>query len=53
MASSRQQFLYRLHLTAFTIVATLTAVVAWLLLPQGGTAILRARSRQSRSRWNS
>ena len=41
MASSRTQFLYRLHLTAFTIVATLTAVVAWLLLPQGGTAILR------------
>ena len=41
MASSRNKFLYRFHLTAFIVVATLTAVVAWLLLPQGGGAILR------------
>ncbi len=41
MASNRKKFLYRLHLTALCVVGALTAVVAWLLLPQGGTAILR------------
>ena len=41
MASSRQMYLYKLHLTALTIVAVLAAVVAWLLLPQGGAAAVR------------
>ncbi|HJR50806.1 MAG TPA: methyl-accepting chemotaxis protein, partial [Gemmatimonadales bacterium] len=41
MASSRKKFLYRLHVTAFTVVAALTTVVAWLLLPQGGNATLQ------------
>jgi methyl-accepting chemotaxis protein len=41
MASTRTQYLYRLHLTAFSIVAVLTAVVAWLLAPQGAAALVR------------
>ena len=35
MASSRKHYLYRLHLTAFGIMAVLTAVVSWLLVQQG------------------
>ena len=42
MASARSKYLIRLHLTAFAIVAALTVVVAWLLAPQGGAAMLRA-----------
>jgi methyl-accepting chemotaxis protein len=41
MASSRKHYLYRLHLTAFGIMAVLTAVVSWLLLPQGGAAMVQ------------
>ena len=41
MASGRKKYLYRLHLTALSIVAGLAAVVAWLLAPQGTAAMLR------------
>lgn len=41
MASARSQYLIRLHLTAFAIVAVLTAVVAWLLAPLGSAAAVR------------
>jgi methyl-accepting chemotaxis protein len=41
MASARQKYLYQLHGTALGVVAVLTAVVAWLLLPQGTGGMLR------------
>jgi methyl-accepting chemotaxis protein len=41
MASSRKQYLYRLHLTAFGVLAALTVVVASLLAPQGGVAMVQ------------
>jgi methyl-accepting chemotaxis protein len=41
MASARTKYLYKLHLTALTVVAVLVAVVAWLLWPLGGPAVLR------------
>src|SRR5919106_6689783 len=41
MASARTKYLYKLHLTALSVVALLVAVVAWLLWPLGGPAMLR------------
>ena len=41
MASARTRYLYKLHLTALSVVAVLTGVVAWLLAPLGGPAVLR------------
>jgi methyl-accepting chemotaxis protein len=41
MASSRRKYLYKLHLTALTVVAALTGVVALLLWPSGPAAMLR------------
>ena len=41
MASSREKYLYNVHLTAFTVVALLTGVVAWLLWPAGTPAMVR------------
>ena len=41
MASSRKKYLYRLHLTALTIVAVLTGVVAWLLSSTGTAGMVR------------
>jgi methyl-accepting chemotaxis protein len=41
MASARTKYLYKLHLTGLTVVAVLVAVVAWLLWPLGGPAMLR------------
>ena len=42
MASARRKYLYKLHMTALSVVAVLTVVVAWLLYWQGGTgAMLR------------
>ena len=41
MASGRRKYLHRLYLTALAVVAVLTALVAWLLAPQGGGAMLR------------
>jgi methyl-accepting chemotaxis protein len=41
MASARARYLSKLHLTALSVVAVLVAVVAWLLAPLGGRAMLR------------
>ena len=41
MASARTKYLYKLHLTGLTVVPVLVAVVAWLLWPLGGPAMLR------------
>ena len=41
MASAQKKYLYQLHLTALTVVAVLTAVVAWLLWSAGTAAMVR------------
>jgi methyl-accepting chemotaxis protein len=41
MATARTKYLYKLHFTALSVVAVLAAVVAWLLAPLGGPAMLR------------
>ncbi|HWB40767.1 MAG TPA: methyl-accepting chemotaxis protein, partial [Gemmatimonadales bacterium] len=41
MASSRRKYLYKLHLTALSVVAVLTGVVAWLLWPGGMAETVR------------
>ena len=40
MASARRKYLYKLHLTALSVVAVLTVLVAWLLYWQAGTAAM-------------
>jgi methyl-accepting chemotaxis protein len=41
MATARTKYLYKLHFAALSVVAVLAAVVAWLLAPLGGPAMLR------------
>src|SRR5688572_13759863 len=41
MASARTRYLYQVHVAALSVVAVLAAVVAWLLAPLGGPAMLR------------